>query len=65
MTEEKELMFLKLLAGINSQLKCIKMAVEVSNILMAKNQENVFIIKRYEDAAKEEKKALQHLIKTL
>lgn len=65
MTEEKEMILIKLIASILSQLKCLKMAVETSNLLLVKNDRDVSIVRTYEDKIKEQDEILSDLIKTL
>lgn len=65
MTEEKELMLIKLIASILAQLKCLKMAIETSNLLLVRNEGHVSIVRTYEDKIKEQDEILLDLIKTL
>ena len=65
MSKEKEMILIKFIASILSQLKCLKMAVETSNLLLVKNDRDVSIVRTYEDKIKEQDEILSDLIKTL
>lgn len=65
MSKEKEMIFIKLIASILAQLRCLKMAIETSNLLLVRNEGHVSIVRTYEDKIKEQDEILSDLIKTL
>lgn len=65
MSKEKEIILTKLLMSILAQLKCLKMAIETSNLLLVRNEGHVSIVRTYEDKIKEQDEILLDLIKSL